>query len=169
MLQGVARCCEPLPTLNHQGAALLFWDMFPDGNKTDRNALHASCPTCESSPYPSALSLSRRPHSTSLPCTYPPLSPPLPTRPFIRPQCPCTPSPHLPFSPGIQCLESPPLPLLFISPGIQVDGHPMDPHHPVQFPPGVGTLGLWVAEECHHLAGSGALAWLGVSTYRPRR
>jgi hypothetical protein len=27
-----------------QGSALLFWDMYPDGNTTDRRALHASCP-----------------------------------------------------------------------------------------------------------------------------
>ena len=34
-----------LHTLLMQGAALLFWDIFPDGNTTDRAALHASCPT----------------------------------------------------------------------------------------------------------------------------
>lgn len=28
-----------------KGAALLFWDMLPDGKRVDRAALHASCPT----------------------------------------------------------------------------------------------------------------------------
>jgi hypothetical protein len=41
--QGRARGAGHAPML--QGDALLFWDMQPDGNTTDRRALHASCPT----------------------------------------------------------------------------------------------------------------------------
>ncbi|GAX74443.1 hypothetical protein CEUSTIGMA_g1892.t1 [Chlamydomonas eustigma] len=44
---GLSSCAEKLGVAvkPKKGSALLFWDMHPDGNTTDRRALHASCPT----------------------------------------------------------------------------------------------------------------------------